>query len=62
MQHITFRDGDNFESVVNRRDRKLTTLTEWFTYNSENQDGRHLTYDAVFLSNQMTQTLRIIKD
>lgn len=44
MQHITFRAGENLESVVSRQDRKLTTLTEWFTYNIENEDGRHLTY------------------
>ena len=44
MQHVTFRAGENLESVVGRRDRKLTTLTEWFAYNIENEDGRHLTY------------------
>ena len=44
MQHITFRSNDNLEAVVNRPDKKLTTLTEWFTYNIENTDGRHLTY------------------
>ena len=32
------------ESVVIRQDKKMTTLTEWFTYNIENEDGRHLTY------------------
>ena len=44
MQHVTFRAGENIESVVGHRDRKLTTLTEWFAYNIENEDGRHLTY------------------
>lgn len=44
MQHLTFRDNDNLESVINRRDRKVTTLTEWFAYNADNQDGRYLTY------------------
>jgi hypothetical protein len=44
MKHVTFREGENLESIVNRPDRKLTTLKEWFTYNIENEDGRHLTY------------------
>ena len=44
MQHVTFRDNDNLESVINRRDRKVTTLTEWFAYNADYEDGRHLTY------------------
>ncbi|PWA83023.1 hypothetical protein CTI12_AA173420 [Artemisia annua] len=44
MQHITFRDGDNLEAIVNHQDKKMTTLTEWFTYNIENTDGHHLTY------------------
>ena len=44
MQQIIFRDSDDLESVVNRRDRKVTTLTEWFAYNADNEDGRHLTY------------------
>ena len=44
IQHITFRDNDDLESVINRRDRKVTTLTEWFDYNAQNHDGRHLTY------------------
>nr|GEX08262.1 DNA helicase [Tanacetum cinerariifolium] len=44
MQRITFRDRDNLESIVNLPGRTSTTLTEWFTFNEANEDGRHLTY------------------
>nr|GEW61077.1 DNA helicase [Tanacetum cinerariifolium] len=44
MQRITFRDRDNLESIVNLHGWTSTTLTEWFTYNEVNEDGRHLTY------------------
>lgn len=48
---------------MNRRDRKATTLTEWFTYNLENEDGRHLTYlqfpsEYVWYDNQKTWSRR----
>ncbi|KAJ9553599.1 hypothetical protein OSB04_017644 [Centaurea solstitialis] len=44
MQRVTFRDRDRLESIVNLPARTKTTLTEWFTYNTENEDGKNLTY------------------
>ncbi|GJS42848.1 DNA helicase [Tanacetum coccineum] len=44
QERITFRDRDRLESIVNLPGRKSTTLTEWFTYNAANEDGRNLTY------------------
>ncbi|GJR20425.1 DNA helicase [Tanacetum coccineum] len=39
MQRVTFRDRDRLESVVNLPGKKDTTLTEWFSYNTANEDG-----------------------
>ncbi|PWA50520.1 DNA helicase [Artemisia annua] len=44
MQHITFGEQEPLARVVTDDGRKLTTLTEWFTYNTLFTDGRHLTY------------------
>ncbi|GJZ10463.1 DNA helicase [Tanacetum coccineum] len=44
MQHVTFRERDRLDIIVNLPEKKKTTLTEWFVYNNENTDGRHLTY------------------
>jgi hypothetical protein len=35
MQNITLRDSHRLESVVNREDLKLKTLTQWFEYNAD---------------------------
>ncbi|GJX47152.1 DNA helicase [Tanacetum coccineum] len=39
-----YRERDKLESVVNLPGRKSITLTKWFAYNANNEDGRHLTY------------------
>nr|GEV59843.1 helitron helicase-like domain-containing protein [Tanacetum cinerariifolium] len=44
QNYLEGRDRDNLESIVNLLGRTSTTLTEWFTYNEANEDGRHLTY------------------
>ncbi|GKD66256.1 DNA helicase [Tanacetum coccineum] len=44
MQRINFHERDRLEIIVNMPEKKKTTLTEWFVYNNENTDGRHLTY------------------
>ncbi|GKB20503.1 DNA helicase [Tanacetum coccineum] len=44
MQRINFRERDRLDIIVNIPEKKKTTLTEWFVYNNENSDGRHLTY------------------
>ncbi|GJV82619.1 DNA helicase, partial [Tanacetum coccineum] len=44
MQRVTFRERDRLDIIVNMPGKKKTTLTEWYVYNSENIDGRHLTY------------------
>ncbi|GJX60495.1 DNA helicase [Tanacetum coccineum] len=44
MQRINFRERDRLDIIVNIPEKKITTLTEWFVYNNENSDGRHLTY------------------
>nr|GEW61263.1 DNA helicase [Tanacetum cinerariifolium] len=44
MQRINFHERDRLDIIVNIPEKKKTTLTEWFVYNSENSDGRHLTY------------------
>nr|GEX02415.1 DNA helicase [Tanacetum cinerariifolium]GEX02419.1 DNA helicase [Tanacetum cinerariifolium] len=44
MQHINFRERDRLDIIVNIPEKKKTTLTEWFVYNNENSDIRHLTY------------------
>ncbi|GJW01097.1 DNA helicase [Tanacetum coccineum] len=44
MQRISFRERDRLDIIVNIPEKKKTTLTEWFVYNNENSDGRHLTY------------------
>nr|GEW19368.1 DNA helicase [Tanacetum cinerariifolium] len=38
-------DGrDRLDVIVNLPDKNKTTLTEWYVYNNENTNGRHLTY------------------
>ncbi|GJV30357.1 DNA helicase [Tanacetum coccineum] len=44
MQRVNFRERDRLDVIVNLPDRKKTTLTEWYVYNNEHTDGRHLTY------------------
>ncbi|GJS47646.1 hypothetical protein Tco_0597767 [Tanacetum coccineum] len=44
MQRVTFCERDRLDIIVNLLEKKKTTLTEWFVYNKENTDGRHLTY------------------
>ncbi|GJW22682.1 hypothetical protein Tco_0033304 [Tanacetum coccineum] len=44
MQRINFRERDRLDIIVNMPEKKKTTLTEWFVYNNENIDGRHLKY------------------
>ncbi|GJZ67944.1 DNA helicase [Tanacetum coccineum] len=44
MQRVTFRESDRLDIIVNLPEKKRKTLTEWFVYNNENTDGRHLTY------------------
>ncbi|GJT83083.1 DNA helicase [Tanacetum coccineum] len=41
---LIFRERDRLDIIVNLPEKKKTTLTEWFVYNNENTDGRHLTY------------------
>nr|GEV84765.1 DNA helicase [Tanacetum cinerariifolium] len=43
-QRVTFRERERLDIIVNTPDKKKTTLTEWYIYNNENTDGRHLTY------------------
>ncbi|GKE09769.1 DNA helicase, partial [Tanacetum coccineum] len=38
------RERERLDTIVNVPKRKKTTLTEWFVYNNENTDGRHLAY------------------
>ncbi|GKE26559.1 DNA helicase [Tanacetum coccineum] len=44
MQRVNFRESDRLDVIVNIPDKKKTTLTEWYVYNNEHTDGRHLTY------------------
>nr|GEV84549.1 DNA helicase [Tanacetum cinerariifolium] len=44
MQCVNFREKDSLDIIVNIPEKKKTTITEWFVYNNENTDGRHLTY------------------
>ncbi|GJY31719.1 DNA helicase [Tanacetum coccineum] len=44
MQRVNFCESDRLDIIVNLPEKKKTTLTEWFVYNIENTDGRHLTY------------------
>nr|GEW48544.1 ATP-dependent DNA helicase PIF1-like [Tanacetum cinerariifolium] len=43
MQHINFHERDRLDIIVNIPEKKKKTLTEWFVYDNENSDGRHLT-------------------
>ncbi|GJR52714.1 DNA helicase [Tanacetum coccineum] len=43
-QRVTFRKRDWLDIIVNMHGKKKTTLTEWYVYNNENTDDRHLTY------------------
>ncbi|GJV37648.1 DNA helicase [Tanacetum coccineum] len=44
MQRVSFRNRDRIDIIVNMPGKKKTTLTEWYVYNDQNTDGRHLTY------------------
>ncbi|GJW11330.1 DNA helicase [Tanacetum coccineum] len=44
MQRVNFRKRDRLDVIVNMPDKKKTTLTEWYVYNNEHTDVRHLTY------------------
>jgi hypothetical protein len=44
MQRVIFRANQSLQSVIANEHNRRTTLTEWFTYNTYNTDGRHLTY------------------
>ncbi|GJU73233.1 DNA helicase [Tanacetum coccineum] len=44
MQRVNFHESDRLGIIVNLPEKKKMTLTEWFVYNNENTDGRHLTY------------------
>ncbi|GJR22026.1 hypothetical protein Tco_0970553 [Tanacetum coccineum] len=44
MQRVNFCESDRLDIIVNLPEKKKMTLTEWFVYNNENTDGRHLTY------------------
>ncbi|GJY61331.1 DNA helicase [Tanacetum coccineum] len=44
MQRVSFRNRDRIDIIVNMPEKKKTTLTEWYVYNDQNTDGRHLTY------------------
>ncbi|GKE33481.1 DNA helicase, partial [Tanacetum coccineum] len=44
MQRVNFGERDRLDVIVNMPDKKKTTLTEWYVYNNEHTDGRHLTY------------------
>ncbi|GJU58778.1 DNA helicase, partial [Tanacetum coccineum] len=44
MQRVSFRERDMLDIIVNLPEKKKITLTEWFVYNNEHTDGRHLTY------------------
>ncbi|GKB18818.1 DNA helicase [Tanacetum coccineum] len=44
MQRVNFCERDRLDVIVNMSDKKKTTLTEWYAYNNEYTDGRHLTY------------------
>ncbi|GJR23423.1 DNA helicase [Tanacetum coccineum] len=44
MQRVNFCERDRLDIIVNMPDKKKTTLTEWYAYNNEYTDGRHLTY------------------
>ncbi|GKA81789.1 DNA helicase [Tanacetum coccineum] len=43
-QRVTFRERDRLDIIVNMPEKKKTTLTEWYVYNNENTNDRHLTY------------------
>nr|GEW05310.1 DNA helicase [Tanacetum cinerariifolium] len=43
-QRVTFRERDRLDIIVNMLEKKKITLTEWYVYDNENTDGRHLTY------------------
>ncbi|GJV76911.1 DNA helicase [Tanacetum coccineum] len=43
-QRVTFCERDRIDIIINMPEKKKTTLTEWYVYNNENTNGRHLTY------------------
>nr|GEX06196.1 DNA helicase [Tanacetum cinerariifolium] len=42
-QRVNFCERDRLDIIVNMPDKK-TTLIEWYVYNNENTNGKHLTY------------------
>ncbi|GJR27192.1 DNA helicase [Tanacetum coccineum] len=44
MQRVNFHKRDRLDIIVNLPGKKKTNLTEWFVYNNENTDSKHLTY------------------
>nr|GEY20145.1 DNA helicase [Tanacetum cinerariifolium] len=44
MQCVNFHEKDRLDVIVNLPDKKKIILTEWFVYNNENTNAKHLTY------------------
>nr|GEV02719.1 hypothetical protein [Tanacetum cinerariifolium] len=44
FEPVSFRDRDRLNIIVIFLKNKKTTFTEWFVYNNEHTNGRHLTY------------------
>ena len=44
QQHVTFRDDDDLQNIVERANTRLTTLTAWFQENTENIAAREYKY------------------
>nr|GEW05311.1 DNA helicase [Tanacetum cinerariifolium] len=65
-QRVTFRKRDRLDIIVNMPEKKKTTPTEWYVYNNENTDGRHLTYldfpfEFVWYPNLKSWRRRVVK-
>nr|GEX32521.1 DNA helicase [Tanacetum cinerariifolium] len=65
-QLVTFRERDRLDINVNMPEKKKTTLTEWYIYNNENTNGRHLTYldfpsEFVWYPNLKTWHRRVVR-
>ncbi|GKD58267.1 DNA helicase [Tanacetum coccineum] len=65
-QRVNFRNIDRLDVIVNLPDKKKTTLTEWYVYNNENTDDRHLTYldfpsEFVWYANSKRWHRRVVK-
>ncbi|GJT42283.1 DNA helicase [Tanacetum coccineum] len=59
-------DGRKARQMSNMPGKKKTTLTEWYVYNNENTDGRHLTYldfpsEFVWYPNSKSWHRRVVK-